>query len=242
MESTPNVSTLSDHRQKRTVSWTQNFTSDYLEALGWLTALIHQSEEGQWDESVSQSDESIWRVSEVSCGWVRLFDGRFPGWLMVFWMTDEVDDLVECIGVPELIDWTPPQCTSWISKQTSLSQFCHFYPPFFPLSALVSFIFLKSHFLSLSVFPRPSCLCLFLSPFPFNSISPVLSLHLTLFSFSLYSEISPLFLTLLYFHIHSFFYRSLMFPSLVHVVKIQMSTPNCGHKRDANHVITRAQS
>ncbi len=123
-----------------------------LEALSWLMALIHQSEEGQWDVSVSQSDESIWRESEVSCGWVRLFDGRFPGWLMVFWMTDEVDDLVECIGIPELIDWTSPQFTSWISKWTSLSVF-HFYPPCFPLSALVSFIFfLKSHFLSLSVF------------------------------------------------------------------------------------------
>lgn len=74
-------------------------------------------------QSVSQT-----RQSEVSCGWVRLFDLRFPGWL--------IGDLAKCAGVPELIDWNRPQFTCWISKWP----FCHVCPPFIlPLCFLSSF-------------------------------------------------------------------------------------------------------
>lgn len=194
--------------------WSQTGTHFYLESKfhqwwSWrhLADCSYPPIRGEPVGRVSQSDESIWWQSEVSCGWLGLFDGPFPGWLMVFWMTDEVDDLVECVGVPELIDWTLLSLQAEY-QSGPLALFCHFYPPCFPLSAflLLSHVTLPST-LCLYVSLCPSRLCLFSSPFPFNTMSLVLPLYLrpSLFSLSLYSVLVrnlASFLTLFYFWIH----------------------------------------
>lgn len=119
-----------------------HFTRDDLKASGWLTGFLHQSD-------ASPSVRRVYLVRAWGELWVSLFDGWFPGWLVVFWMTDEADDLVECVCVPELIDRTPPQFTGWISKWPSLSLQCST-----SLLALVSFFFLlvRLHCLSLFFF------------------------------------------------------------------------------------------
>lgn len=146
---------------------------------GW-TALTHQSEASQRDVSVSQ---------------MGVLGARFLGWLTVFWMTDEVDDLAECVGVPELLGWTPPQ----LNIKAALSRFVS------SLSVFYFGVFFSS--VIFPSFPRPLSLCLLSSPFSIDSLSLVLFLFLTLFhSFFFVTSLLcwdfPSFLVLFYFCFH----------------------------------------
>lgn len=130
----------------------------------WMFVFINQRSASGTCHSVSQT--SLFSTSLIHCGLLCLFDGWFPGWLIVFWMTDEVE--IWSSASASLRWWTEPILSLQAEYQIGLvSGFCHFilFPfslSFFPLLI----IFLMSHFHRLCLCARCWPLWLFLVNFP----------------------------------------------------------------------------